>query len=516
MRGLFLMSSFKCLIGFTFGNVSARMGLPYFYLPVFLFLVLVPPPGSSYSIDNLENEIPTLKYLKTEGLDKWEAPQGLHKNFPYYLSGFDEDNRPIWVMEFGKWDVRGVVEKGGQDLKDLEKYMDQWVYRMMESMKIKSSPDNLVDEVIIIFDMDNYTLLQLNSIPTVAFLLKKIQQLRDAMNFVETGYVVNANFMAQALVSMVRPVMGQDMEKIEVYGTNKESWVSKLLKKLPQDQLAPGYGGISATANQLWVLYRRDLLSDICGLRPLLGSSAIFNKSVTKALNSPRTMMSALGKFCTFLFLAHWGTSDVLGRIEDRIPSLKGLFRGDLDTWEAPPYIQNNYRYYLSGFDYDNRPIWVVEFGKWDVRKIVEGGGQPLRDFDKYISQAVYRVINSTTLRSTPENPVWEVMGISDFDCYSLHQLNSLATMSYILKRARELRDAMQLLNNGYCINVNFVAERLINMLRPILGREMERVEVLGTNKSKWLPILLRRFPQDQLPFWYGGFRNFIPYRLYG
>ena len=72
--------------------------------------------------------------------------------------------------------------------------------------------------------------------------------------------------------------------------------------------------------------------------------------------------------------------------------------------------------------------VWVVEFGKWDVRKIVEGGGQMAKDFDRYCNQAVWRVINSTTLRSTPDYPVSEYTGIVDFDGYSLQQLSSTSS----------------------------------------------------------------------------------------
>ena len=40
-----------------------------------------------------------------------------------------------------------------------------------------------------------------------------------------------------------------------------------------------------------------------------------------------------------------------------------------------------------------------MEFGHWDVRKIVERGGDDLKNFDKYIRQAAYRAIKSISAR---------------------------------------------------------------------------------------------------------------------
>ena len=132
---------------------------------------------------------------------------------------------------------------------------------------------------------------------------------------------------------------------------------------------------------------------------------------------------------------------------------------------------------YLHTWTYLSVTVWIVEFGKWDVRKIVEGGGQMAKDFDRYCNQAIWRLINSTTLRSTPDYPVSEYTGIVDFDGYSLQQLSSTSSkythcekkpenvqiftwnfiwipaISFILHKARQLREVMKILEGGYCIN---------------------------------------------------------------
>ncbi|CAG7827055.1 unnamed protein product, partial [Allacma fusca] len=41
-------------------------------------------------------------------LYKWVPPMDLQLRFPYYLTGYDDENRSIWVVEFGKWNLRKV------------------------------------------------------------------------------------------------------------------------------------------------------------------------------------------------------------------------------------------------------------------------------------------------------------------------------------------------------------------------------------------------------------------------
>ena len=54
---------------------------------------------------------------------------------------------------------------------------------------------------------------------------------------------LTANFLASGLINAMRPFLGAFMEKFETYGTRKEVWMPKLLRRLPKSQLAPWYGG---------------------------------------------------------------------------------------------------------------------------------------------------------------------------------------------------------------------------------------------------------------------------------
>ncbi|CAG7837196.1 unnamed protein product, partial [Allacma fusca] len=110
-----------------------------------------------------EDLAPELRYLFEEDYDTWEAPAGIQKNYPYYLSGFDDDGRPIWVVEIGKWDIKSAVERGEEWEKIFTKYCNQWLYRVIQSVGLKSTEENTVKEAITIHDYEGFSLDQLNS-----------------------------------------------------------------------------------------------------------------------------------------------------------------------------------------------------------------------------------------------------------------------------------------------------------------------------------------------------------------
>ncbi|CAG7731269.1 unnamed protein product, partial [Allacma fusca] len=81
-----------------------------------------------------------------DNADKWDSPD-LSKRFPYYLSGYDYEDRPIWISEVGKYNVRKVVERGPEGTADLERYAFQGVMRCLKSMYAKDIDGKEVREI---------------------------------------------------------------------------------------------------------------------------------------------------------------------------------------------------------------------------------------------------------------------------------------------------------------------------------------------------------------------------------
>ncbi|CAG7722748.1 unnamed protein product [Allacma fusca] len=192
----------------------------------------------------LPEEVPReLQHLLNWDLDTWKPPEEIRKNFPYYLSGFDEENRPIWVMEFGKWDIRSMLEKGPEWEKALDKHVDQLLWNFYNSSGIRSTHDFPVKEIETLVDAEGYQMRQLTHAPTVAFTIRKLRLIVIAMTFAHKVYFVNTSYIGERFLNIMRPVLGKEFEKFDIYGTNPKQWIPKLLKIIPRDQLPPWYGG---------------------------------------------------------------------------------------------------------------------------------------------------------------------------------------------------------------------------------------------------------------------------------
>ncbi|CAG7826038.1 unnamed protein product, partial [Allacma fusca] len=45
--------------------------------------------------------------------------------------------------------------------------------------------------------------------------------------------VLNANYVTKVAYDIVRPVAGQLLERVDLYGSNKNTWVPRLIKLMP-------------------------------------------------------------------------------------------------------------------------------------------------------------------------------------------------------------------------------------------------------------------------------------------
>ncbi|CAG7711647.1 unnamed protein product, partial [Allacma fusca] len=149
----------------------------------------------------------------------------------------DEEDRPIWVVEFGKWNVRKTIEEGPRSQELLEKYIDQMALNALNSMNFTADPDT-TPQIISIVDLEGFNYRQLASPQSLSFILKKFAFFSQAISkYVSVAYMVNTNFVAETMINLLRPVLGEALSRFEVHGTNKAKWMPKLAQKLPKDQI---------------------------------------------------------------------------------------------------------------------------------------------------------------------------------------------------------------------------------------------------------------------------------------
>ncbi|CAG7726592.1 unnamed protein product, partial [Allacma fusca] len=104
-----------------------------------------------------------------EALENYTAPDGMSKRYVYYLAGYDHEDRPIWIIEGGKWNImEGVLKGQGQEM---ENYFMQMAQKFIKSIPARSTPENPVTHAVFLLDFAGLDFTQLRHIPTVTYAL---------------------------------------------------------------------------------------------------------------------------------------------------------------------------------------------------------------------------------------------------------------------------------------------------------------------------------------------------------
>ncbi|CAG7820578.1 unnamed protein product [Allacma fusca] len=182
--------------------------------------------------------------MEEEDILKWDPPTRLKKRFPYYKSGEDLDGAEVWIVPFGKWDDLDIVNDGGQRVEDYKKYYRQMYTRMSATNR----NDDFSKHSVVIMDMDGFNQAKALSINgnLVAFDNLRTFQAYARNGGFKKGIIVNVNPLFEALLNLGKPILGRLGEFLDVYGTNSERWIPRVLKEIPADQLPKMYGGSKA------------------------------------------------------------------------------------------------------------------------------------------------------------------------------------------------------------------------------------------------------------------------------
>ncbi|CAG7827833.1 unnamed protein product, partial [Allacma fusca] len=98
----------------------------------------------------------------------FDIPVEIKDQLPYYLSGYDEEGAPIWVIEAGKWDLRKYVEQGGKYYDAMDIHIDQLFLNCRNS-----GLNSTGKQFVLIGDMDEFSFRQAANGKTVQFMVSK-------------------------------------------------------------------------------------------------------------------------------------------------------------------------------------------------------------------------------------------------------------------------------------------------------------------------------------------------------
>jgi len=197
-------------------------------------------------------------------------------------------------------------------------------------------------------------------------------------------------------------------------------------------------------------------------------------------------------------------------------------------SWESPYKLKKNLPYFLSGFDEDGCPIWIAEYGKWDVRGQIDTFGfEQVQEYMRQVITTMYTSAERERVKELVGNNQTEVGAceslefniIIDLDEFSHRQLGNpqaLTTALNLVRTMLSLEGKSERLKGITGINSNYLGNTLYSFVAPFLGSLANKITVSGTNPDRWKPSLLKMFPKSALPSWMGGFKDFKPVRVYG
>ena len=216
-----------------------------------------------------------------------------------------------------------------------------------------------------------------------------------------------------------------------------------------------------------------------------------------------------------------------------------------VDDWVAPLEIRTWFPYYLAGHDENGSPLYVLEYGNWKfIEALANGKGDAAKvkqDFWKYFQQGVYRMF-----RDGKANDTQGVGVIFDWNGFSLANYADPIAIELALRQFAALNSIYKVLNYAILINskslvthsanneptgfsvkyetsvvhlllaANFAAENFLRIAKPFIGNILEKCEIFGAQKAKWLPHILKKVSPSQLPHWYGGDEDWKPMLMGG
>ncbi|CAG7827045.1 unnamed protein product, partial [Allacma fusca] len=113
----------------------------------------------------------------------WKPPENFPKDYAYYWSGKDDEGRPLWIAELGKWNARNIVESGKEYMEKFDTYIDTIVINFGRSLNWKNTTDNSsYPQIVLILDVEGFDYFQFTSVPTVQYVIKKFAYLAPVLN----------------------------------------------------------------------------------------------------------------------------------------------------------------------------------------------------------------------------------------------------------------------------------------------------------------------------------------------
>ncbi|CAG9772686.1 unnamed protein product [Ceutorhynchus assimilis] len=171
-------------------------------------------------------------------LKDWIPPEAIQLYYPSGICGFDKDGAPIIVVPFAGLDIVGLLHSVSRQ--DLIRTTIQILERVL-----KMAAETGANNVLVIFDMDGFSLRQYAWRPAGEFIIALLQMYEaNYPEILKSCYIINAPRVFAIAFNVVKKFLNEyTISKIQIFKKDPKKWKAAILSNVAPDQLPKHFGG---------------------------------------------------------------------------------------------------------------------------------------------------------------------------------------------------------------------------------------------------------------------------------
>jgi hypothetical protein len=196
-----------------------------------------------------------IKWRKDENIDnilKWNPPKELTRFVEFNQRGVDNEGSPVYVVTVN---INKMDECMAFDMKTLLKFVCYKFEGFEKAAKFAPGDKKPSRQCTCIIDSEGVEIRKMLQAKFLEF-FKEVAFIANNYypEILKQGFVVGAPRIFAFCYAIVKPFIPvKTIEKVSIFGSNRNDWTEKILNAIPEDQLAPKYGGVNPEMDPAWV-----------------------------------------------------------------------------------------------------------------------------------------------------------------------------------------------------------------------------------------------------------------------
>ncbi|XP_021952264.1 SEC14-like protein 4 [Folsomia candida] len=169
------------------------------------------------------------------------------KQYPYYLSQYDKEGKPVLYLHPAAWDLRKIAISN--DAKQFQRYIDKAIDESwLKVYEYQSKYENVTQGVLLV-NMKGYNVVQHACLQCIPIILRGILTYeRYYPGLAHKIFLINTPSTFEPLLQVIRGALSPPTEKaLLIYGMSKGEWSPILQKYFDMDQIPEELGGTFQT-----------------------------------------------------------------------------------------------------------------------------------------------------------------------------------------------------------------------------------------------------------------------------